>query len=258
MANFDKLIPPAGRKARFIDDDIRQNNDALEDALVRSGMKFPTGYGTDAGEFLVPIFQKQTGDPASPAADKLKLYVKTVGAQPRLYIKDPGGNVKPLAIPGEDTFPSGTKMLFYQDTAPAGWTIQNTLDDKLAFVTKGSAAGGQTGGGVQSSGSWTISGASQAGHTHTGPSHTHTGPSHTHTVPRNGWGEVAGGVSGRLVTDSVSGPPNQASADNTSGASGTGATGAGGTDETSIATPSITFDGTWRPAAYCFIVCAKD
>ena len=265
MANFDKNIPPPGRKARFVDDDIRQNNDGLEDALVRSGMKFPTGYGTDAGEFLVPIFQKQTGDPASPAADKLKLYVKTVGAQPRLYIKDPGGNVKPLAIPGEDTFPSGTKMLFYQDTAPAGWTIQNTLDDKLAFVTKGSAAGGQTGGGVHSSGSWTISGASQAGHTHTGPSHTHTGPSHTHALQASGEPvyssilEVGVCINAGLLWDirpEETGTTNYI-ASSTVTAGGNGATGAGGTGETSIATPTITFDGTWRPAAYCCIICEK-
>lgn len=56
--------------------------------------------------------------------------------------------------------PSGSKMIFYQDTAPAGWTIQNTLDDRLIYVSKGSAAGGEEGGGelsgtVVSSGTWT-------------------------------------------------------------------------------------------------------
>jgi hypothetical protein len=42
--------------------------------------------------------------------------------------------------------PSGTKMLFYADSAPAGWTIITSVDDKLFKITKGSGAGGTTGG----------------------------------------------------------------------------------------------------------------
>lgn len=46
-----------------------------------------------------------------------------------------------------DAFPSGTKLLFYSDTAPTGWTIQtSSLNDKALRVVSGSAAGGGTGG----------------------------------------------------------------------------------------------------------------
>lgn len=77
--------------------------------------------------------------------------------------------------------PSGTEMIFYQDMAPTGWIIKDTLDDKLVYITKGSGAGGETGGGTLSSGSWYLSGESGSlgceGHAITGdelPSHRHS------------------------------------------------------------------------------------
>lgn len=232
MPQFEKTKPAGSTKLRLSDDEIRDNWDAIEDALVRMGMKFPTGYGTDAGELLVPVFQKQSADPATPAADKLKLYVKTVGSQPRPYIKDPGGNVMALAIPGENIFPSGTKMLFYQDTAPTGWTIQNTLDDKLVYVTKGSAAGGQVGGGVHSTGSWTISGIAANSHVLT----IAEMPAHTHDMPNQGLGVNAHWYAGGSSDDY-----------GTTGSTG----GGGGHTHTATHTPG------WRPAAYCCIICEK-
>lgn len=122
---------------------------------------------------------------------------------------------------------SGTIMLFYQDTAPTGWTIDNTKDDKVVFITQG--AGGQTGGGAHSTGTWT-----RTGHTHTVATHNHGGVTgsyaansyyvcgyfeyirygtyaHTHTVP--------------------------------------------GQELTSDANTTL---ATWRPAAYCVIQCTKD
>jgi hypothetical protein len=223
MGDFDKTKPAGTTKLRLSDDQIRDNWDAIEDALDRMGMKFPSGYGVDAGELLVPIFQKQDADPDTPAADKLKLYAKTVGAQPRLYVKDPGGDVKALAIPGEDIIPSGTKMLFYQDTAPDGWTIQDTLDDKLVYISKGSAEGGETGGGVHSTGTWTQ------------PDHHHTQPTHFHTV-----------TTGNALGNSLS-QPYRALSDtyNTSEA---------GDDDTGDAATV----NTWRPAAYVCIIAEKD
>ena len=101
MANFDKSLPIGSKKLRLSDDDIRQNMDALEDALIRSGMKFPTGYGVDAGEWLVKTFQKQSSDPATPVADKIKFYVKTVGSVIRAFIRDPAGTIRQIGTLGE-------------------------------------------------------------------------------------------------------------------------------------------------------------
>ncbi len=43
-------------------------------------------------------------------------------------------------------FAAGTKMGFFQDTAPTYWTIDATVDEHAVRLTKGSAAGGQAGG----------------------------------------------------------------------------------------------------------------
>jgi hypothetical protein len=181
--------------------------------------------------------------------------------------------------------PSGTKMLFYADTAPSGWTIDDTLDDKVVFITKGSAAAGQTGGGAHSTGTWTQPNHTHTGpsHTHTGPSHTHTGPSHTHTtgdftlsateIPAHVHTMGASGNTGIAATFVVG--DTDASTKNTSSvgsgaahnhgataAGGTGATGADGTGATGAEGTGATGNGatanTWRPAAYCVIVCSKD
>lgn len=125
------------------------------------------------------------------------------------------------------SIPSGTKMVFYQDTAPTGWTIANTLDDKVLYVTKGSAASGQTGGGVHSTGTWT-----QPDHTLT----TGEIPSHTHTIPFVSayYGLVDGGSSVATVTG---------------GETKTSSSGSGGAHNHGT---------TWRPAAYCVIIATKD
>jgi hypothetical protein len=82
-----------------------------------------------------------------------------------------------------DFIPSGEKILFDKDTAVTGYSLVTTVDDRLVFITKGSAAGGQTGGANHSSGTWTISGLTKDAHTHPGPSHVHTMPTHVHPGP---------------------------------------------------------------------------
>lgn len=201
--------------------------------------------GTDAdhGEHEKITFNAPLGADPSNVANKGFLYTKDVSAKVELFWEDEDGNVVQLTFGGVASVPSGTKMLVYADTAPTGWTIDNTLDDKVVHVTKGSAAGGETGGGAHSTGTWTQ------------PNHTHTSAAHTHTLPigsRQGAAQVLGwkntqtsgtftsthGVSttaeaytqDRLVSDST-----------TPGATGGSATA-----------------NTWRPASYCFIICSKD
>jgi len=192
--------------------------------------------------------------------------------------------------------PAGTKMVFYQDVAPTGWTIANTLDDKVLFVTKGSAAGGQTGGGAHSTGTWT-----QPNHTHTAnnsdvtiPAHTHTfsatsgnvSAGHTHTYSGDtgnesahthlyafqaaGYGVLGGGstvatqigttatTAGTAHHHAYSGTSSGQSADHTHAVSGTSAnTGSGTGTHTHTVNESATAN-TWRPSAYCVIIATKD
>ena len=74
--------------------------------------------------------------------------------------------------------PSGTKMYFYQNTAPSGWVIDGAVTDILLSVKGGSQAYNVNGG--TQAGVW-----AQPAHLHTGPNHTHTGPNHTHTGPNH-------------------------------------------------------------------------
>jgi hypothetical protein len=98
------------------------------------------------------------------------------------------------ALTGVQPFPSGTKMVFAQASAPTGWTQDTSNNDKALRVVSGS--GGGTGGTHAFSSppstahthsfSDSSSTTSSAGaHSHTGPSHTHTGPSHTHSTPNH-------------------------------------------------------------------------
>ena len=152
---------------------------------------------------------------------------------------------------------SGTKMLFYADSAPTGWTIDTTPNDGLCFITKGSGASGETGGAAHSSGTWT-----QPNHTHTGPSHTHsTSTEHTHRIfnyvadnayqsdgsTTEALTQVAtgsGGVYG--FADDTHYYAQDATAGTVTSAGGTGATGGSASANT------------WRPKSYCFIICSRD
>lgn len=76
-------------------------------------------------------------------------------------------------LTGVEPFPSGTKCIFYQASAPTGWTQVTTINDKALRVVSG------TGGG--SGGTHGLSSPPSTSHTHTGPSHTHSTPSHSHS-----------------------------------------------------------------------------
>lgn len=96
-----------------------------------------------------------------------------------------GGVLKTRAGAGAVTdlgIEAGTKMVFFQASAPTGWTQDASVNDRVLRVVSGT--GGGTGG------SWTISGLTVAGHSLTIaqlPSHDHggntgAGGSHSHTA----------------------------------------------------------------------------
>jgi hypothetical protein len=160
--------------------------------------------------------------------------------------KDPDVDVVDRLIPDSAAgFEKGTKTVFYQDAAPIGWTILNTLDDKLLYITKGSVAGGRPGGAEYVGGSWTISGFSTNieghalstaelpphEHAYTASQYAHSiedGDDHHHTVilnsPSTYYTDGGYGLAGLPHTHPTGG---------------------------SFFTPG------WRPAAYCAIICEK-
>jgi hypothetical protein len=183
------------------------------------------------------------------------IYTKTDNS---LYFQDGAGSEH---IVGGDV-PSGTTMLFYKNTVVAGWTLLTSVDDRLVFISKGSAAGGQTGGGNHSTGTWTISGLAKSAHTHTSvavaitvaqmPIHSHYSGGATRAYPNpHNFGSTT--VNAKL--EGTSGPGSYTTGPNTS------PTGSGDTHTHGNTGPqsnsTITSSGAWRPLASVFTLQTK-
>lgn len=153
---------------------------------------------------------------------RLRYLIKQITGEAQWYM-DPEMDLATLS--GDEIFPSGTKLWFYQNTAPSGWTIDTTPADAVLAVKGGSGA-------------YNVSGGSQAG-TWTQPDHTLTTaeiPAHTHTL---------GGSYVYYATDYLG---SYFVLTNLSNAN-TGSTGGGGAHNHGT---------TWRPLAQVGIICTKD
>ena len=224
---------------------IRVYKLAIRERMQNDHYWDPAGTDADHGEHKQVNFHAPISTPGN-IANKAFLYGKDISSKIELHYLDEDGNEVVLTKAGAaQAFPSGTKLSFYQDSAPTGWTIQNTLDDKLMFVSKGSVAGGETGGGEHSTGSWTISGLD----------HDHTTPNHQHEIPL--------GVDGSSLvwpTTPTFGVGTGFTYNNRAviaqgGSSNYILTKDEGSGTTSSDSAS---DGSWRPASYVFIICEKD
>lgn len=217
---WDAAKPAGSQKIRLSDEEIRANWAALEDALARNH-NFAGTLGGDAGEHTVVELQDQAGNPATPAS-VIGLYNNA----DKLYFRlASSGTVTEIT----QAIPSGTKMLFVQNSAPTSWTFVSENNDTV-FINQSTEGNGATTGG-----SWTISGVSVDGHTLTTsemPAHTHTG-----SFSSSG-GETAAGGSGASVKTS---------------AHTTSSTGGGGSH-----THNMTLGSSWRPAWVGVISCTKD
>lgn len=145
--------------------------------------------------------------------------------------------------------PAGTKMWFYQNTAPPGWTIDAVPADAVLAVKGGENA-------------YNVAGGQQAG-TWIQPSHMHTGPNHTHdqgtlcalTVALASFlyqHRVAQAWSTEQRSQ-LSGSEPYVS-DKTQAVDVIGSTGAGGTGQTGAEATAATY----RPLAQIGIIAVKD
>jgi len=212
---------------------------------------------------------------SSESVDEDNLYISNAGTNGYFLQKQSGNNggMTWAEVPeGEDYIPDGTVMVFFQASAPTGWTKVTTQNDKTLRVVSGS--GGGTGGDWAMSSGETTS--SDGAHTHTSAAHTHgagsfaagahtlsTGemPSHNHSYTRysslqtGGPGNPAYGgfpawrsTSSQSTGSSGSGSSHSHSLSGTSASTTPGATGSSGAHTHTIQAPQY----------IDVIICSKD
>jgi len=150
---------------------LKQNSSAVYAGVVELATVDEVIAGLDENRVVTPATLVSKLSSASSISCS-EFYMTTAPTSGYLLMCDTVGKGTWVSV---SDIPAGTKMYFYQNTAPVGWTIDNAITDGLLAIKGGAAAYNANGGTAQ--GTW-----SPTGHTHTGPSHTHTGPSHTHTM----------------------------------------------------------------------------
>ena len=86
-----------------------------------------------------------------------------------------------IASKAESTFESGVKMVFVGASAPSGWSLVTTYDDRVLII--------QNAAGESTAGNWSVNGTEvvdlAAATTGNVPDHSHNTGDHTHTINAN-------------------------------------------------------------------------
>lgn len=153
--------------------------------------------------------------------------------------------------------PSGETILFESDTTVTGYTLLVSWDDAIVYLTKGTAAGGETAGTQKSGSTW-----SQPNHSHAIPNeaaHVHTTSDHTLTIaemPAHTHSFAAPLVSDSGTTYEGPEDPNdgtrytETESTGGDGAHNHGDTGSSGSHNHGGSTDSDASANTWRPKGY--------
>jgi hypothetical protein len=168
MSNFDVASPLDSDLIRQGDDEIRQLKQALQDALRGGDAEGVEAVFPGASPSTDPVFHYRglKGSTVErPTAGQYGLYFDTTR---QVLQRDNGTTWDDIGA----SFVAGTKTVFYQATAPVGWTAEAINDKFLRVVTSGTT-GGSTGG--------TVAASTTLAHTHT-LDHTHSISAHSHTL----------------------------------------------------------------------------
>lgn len=187
MGVFD-VTTPAGNQAKSLGDDrIRELKVGLLEMFRGGAADGVEAVAPGSAPLTAPIFRYRglkgtTG--ARPTSGQGGLYINTTLSTLQ---RDNGVSWDDVAT----LLPAGTKMVFYQASAPTGWTAVAVNDMFLRVVTAG-GTGGSTGG--------TVAASATLAHTHT-IAHTHDLANHTHSTPdhQHQWDYTS--VNSTTVTD---------------------------------------------------------
>lgn len=228
--DFDETKPAGDTKGYDADNYMRSNQQHIDNAYAiehYSMSNDPDESEDDFGRHDFITLKEQTTKPDLTGSSNRHAFYAMSGG---LYYEFDDGTEIQIADSStlKSAIPSGTKMLFYQDTAPTGWTVDSTPSDVVVACKGGSY---YTAGGAIAGDTW----GSGAGHTH-----TYTAViAHTHTVP-HGTSTGSGGIDGAARA-----------------ASATVTTGSTGSASASTASANG-LPSTWRPRAAVCIVATKD
>lgn len=136
MATWDITTPRALDQINQVGANIREFKTALEDAFGEEHHMEPYWIdGAPSGYHKFPSESASVPDPA-----KAGRWRYNPGASYLCIQRDSGTEWEDLTTP-YSLFPTGTKMLFSQDSAPVGWTRISTYDDRMLRVVSSTGAG---------------------------------------------------------------------------------------------------------------------
>lgn len=169
MANFDVSTPVGSDLLSQGDDKIREFKNAMLDALRCGEAEGVESVFPGSSPSTDPVFHYRglKGSTVErPTAGQNGLYFDTTR---NVVQRDNGTSWDDIGT----MMPAGTKIVFYQTSAPTGWTAV-ALNDKFLRVVTAGGTGGSTGG--------TVAASTSLSHSHTVASHTHTTPNHQHIL----------------------------------------------------------------------------
>lgn len=203
--------------------------------------------------------QRVSGTPAWTPEDEGRILYNTLDSTTPVYI---GGSSDWLASGKYADVPLGTTLLMDSDVAINGYSIETDQDDKVIYVTKGSAAGGAAGGTNQGTETFPNHAHSQSGHTHANGTlamgttgNTYSLPSHYHASPTGNFYTTVGnhvgesGDSYGVFVNTLS--AGSGGSHSHTGGSVSGSTASGGGDNTGNQTAAITW-ASWKPSGRNF------
>lgn len=217
---------------------IQNLKNAIRERLEKDHYMDIAGTDADHGEHKWCTLREQSSKP-TVAATKGAVYAKDVSGHSGLFFEN--DEALEMQLP----FTSGTKMWFYQNAAPIGWTIDSTPADALLAV-KGGTGKFNANGGTQA-GSWT--------HLHATAAHTLTTaemPAHTHSYTFTADYGTGSDCQYPAQAETLAHTDVRASTSTGGGGSHTHSDVAGAKEATGDTA------GTWRPLAQLGIICTKD